>query len=167
MVNRRSADGPRAVRLKLSVMGINIFGLIGLIGGLVLVSPLAPNDPPVAPTVGFFLDDWKAKSFDAPGSREGAVAAQEGAVTVNVDASDVITKIPPSVRGQNADSWMTGMISEPIFIGHVRDLRPHVIRWPAGSGSDGYWWDRAPGDLPAEGCRAVGLDRAPVIVLPP
>ncbi len=33
---------------------------------------------------------------------------------------------------------------------HVSDLRPHVIRWPAGSGSDGYWWDRAPGDLPAD-----------------
>jgi hypothetical protein len=136
-------------------MGINIFGLIGLIAGLVLVAPLAPKDPPVAakdppvaPTVGFFLDDWKAKSFEAPGSREGAVAGQEGAVTVNVDATNVITKIPPSIYGHNANTWMTAMISEPVFMQHLSDLRPHVIRWPAGSGSDGYWWDRAPGNVP-------------------
>ncbi len=42
------------------------------------------------------------------------------------------------------------MITEPVFMQHLRDLRPNVIRWPAGSGSDGYWWDRAPGDLPAD-----------------
>jgi hypothetical protein len=133
--------------------------------GLLLLAPAAPKDPPVARTMGFFLDDWKAKNFVVPDNREGVVPGREGAVvtgddvTVHIDASDVITKIPSAVHGQNADSWMTGMITEPIFMQHVRDLQPHVIRWPAGSGSDGYWWDRAPGDLPADVPKEV-LDKS-------
>jgi hypothetical protein len=130
-------------------VGINNSWLAFLIGGFLLVAPSAPKDPPVAQTVGFFLDDWSAKNFVVPGSREGVVATGAD-VTVNVDASDVLTKIPPSMCGQNANTWMSAMITEPVFMQHLRDLRPHVIRWPAGSGSDGYWWDRAPGDLPAD-----------------
>jgi hypothetical protein len=140
-------------------MGVNHIGLV-VLGGLLLVAPAAPKDPPVAATMGFFLDDWKPKSWVAPGSREGVVpggagaavmaAGGAGAVTVNVDASNVITKIPLSVYGQNANTWMTPMITEPVFMQHVSDLQPHIIRWPAGSGSDGYWWDRAPGDPPAD-----------------
>jgi hypothetical protein len=106
--------------------------------------------------MGFFLDDWQPKSWVAPESREGVAgyAFGDGAagqeVTVMVDATNVITKIPPFIYGHNANTWMTPMITEPVFMQHVSDLRPHVIRWPAGSGSDGYWWDRAPGDLPAD-----------------
>ena len=99
--------------------------------------------------MGFFLNDWQPKRWVAPDSREG-VRPAGGDVTVSVDASDVITKIPPAIYGHNANTWMTAMITQPAFMQHVSDLRPHVIRWPAGSGSDGYWWDRAPGDLPAD-----------------
>src|SRR5580658_1524613 len=130
-------------------MAANNIGLVVLIGGFLLVAPAAPKDPPVAQTMGFFLDDWRAKNFVAPVSRQGAVATGAD-VMVNIDAADVITKIPPSTCGQNANTWMTGMITEPFFIKHVRDLQPHGIRWPAGSGSDGYWWDRAPGDPPQD-----------------
>jgi hypothetical protein len=138
------------------VVGINNIGFrLALAFGFVLVAPSAPKDPPVAATMGFFLDDWQPKSWVAPESREGEASAfGEGAagkdVTVSVDATNVITKIPPSIYGHNANTWMTAMITEPVFMQHVNDLRPHVIRWPAGSGSDGYWWDRAPGDLPAD-----------------
>jgi len=166
-------------------MGANNIGVL-VLGGLLSVAPAALNDPPVAPTMGFFLDDWKAKSFEAPDSREGKVPGQEGGVpgqagrvsgqegrvpgqegrmpgqdgtvTVSIDASDVITKIPPSVYGHNVDSWVTGIATEPVFIQHVKDLGPTVTRWPAGSGSDGYWWDRAPGDPPADVPKAV-LDK--------
>jgi hypothetical protein len=143
-------------------MGINNFGLLwtGLLG-LVLVAPSAPKDPPVAPTMGFFLDDWQPKTFVAPDNKEmpaapggsgaaTAAASLGSAVTVTVDAADIITKIPRSEFGHNANTWMTAMITEPVFMQHVHDLQPHIIRWPAGSGSDGYFWNRAPGDLPAD-----------------
>src|ERR1700722_7822681 len=103
--------------------------------GLVLIAPSAPKDPPVAPTMGFFLDDWKAKAFIVP-NRVDVNAPATNDVTVTVDATNVITKIPPAIYGHNVDSWVTGMITDPAFMRQVRDLQPHVIRWPAGSGSD-------------------------------
>jgi hypothetical protein len=96
----------------------------------------------------------------APGTGPAFAEASAGeVVTVTIDATKVITKIPPAIFGHNVDSWVTGMITEPAFMQHVNNLRPHVIRWPAGSGSDGYWWDRAPGDPPADVPKMV-LDKS-------
>ena len=129
-------------------MGINNYGLFWVsLLGLILVAPSAPKDPPVAPTMGFFLDDWQPKSFVVP-VLQNIGAPTTGDVTVTIDATNVITKIPASVYGHNANTWMTAMITEPVFMRHVSDLQPHVIRWPAGSGSDGYWWNCAPGTTP-------------------
>ena len=129
-------------------VGKNNIG-VAFLFGLVLVAPSAPKYLLVAATMGFFLDNWRPKSWVAP-DRMDIGAPKTGDVTVSIDATDVITKIPPSIYGHNANTWMSAMITEPVFMQHLSDLRPHVIRWPAGSGSDGYWWDRAPGDLPAD-----------------
>jgi hypothetical protein len=43
---------------------------LAVVFGFVLVAPLAPKDPPVAATMGFFLDDWQPKNWVASGSRE-------------------------------------------------------------------------------------------------
>jgi len=104
-------------------------------------------DPAIANTIGFFLDDWQPRTFTAPAYTETAISAAAG-VTVTVDASDIITKIPLSEFGQNANTWMTPMVTEPIFINHTTNLKPHVIRFPAGSGSDAYFWNRTQGDNP-------------------
>jgi hypothetical protein len=103
----------------------------------------------VAETIGFFLDDWRPGTFVEPDSREAAVPAV-ATDTVTVDPSSVITKIPPTEFGHNANTWMTDMVSQPSFMDQVAHLRPHIIRFPAGSGSDIYFWNRAPGDLPAD-----------------
>src|ERR1700722_15343046 len=96
---------------------------IALALGFLLVAPSAPKDPPVAATMGFFLDNWQSKSWVAPDSREGVVGtgpAPAGASTGkegrgSVEAANVITKIPPSIYGHNANTWMTTMITEPVF----------------------------------------------------
>jgi len=121
----------------------------------VAVSPgIFHGDPPVAPTIGFFLDDWQPKSFITPASQEvpaSSAAASPGVTdTIAVDASAVITRIPPSAFGHNANTWMTAMITEPAFITPMTRLHPHIIRWPAGSGSDAYFWNSGAGDLPAD-----------------
>jgi hypothetical protein len=127
-------------------------------GSLIPPQGSRPADPPVAPTMGFFLDDWQSRTFVVP-KYAGAAASQTsagssrvsaGIDTITVDATDIITKIPPSEFGQNANTWMTAMITEPAFMHHVGNLHPHIIRWPAGSGSDAYFWDRPPGSLPAD-----------------
>ena len=114
-----------------------------------LLTLVATGDPPVAKTMGFFLNDWQPKTFTVPDYAEAKVPASPSTI-ITVDVSDVITKIPPSEFGHNANTWMTAMITEPAFLNHVANLHPHVIRFPAGSGSDAYFWNRSHGDLPSD-----------------
>ncbi len=87
------------------------------------------------------------------------------ATTITVDAASVITRIPPSEFGHNANIWMTAMVTEPVFLKHVGNLQPHIIRFPAGSGSDCYFWNRwygsLPSDVPAELPDSKGKKKAP------
>ena len=108
-----------------------------------------PADPPVAETIGFFLDDWKPRAFVEPAAEEGVVPSST-TDTVTVYPNRIITKIPAAEFGHNANTWMTDMVSQPLFMDHVAHLRPHIIRFPAGSGSDVYFWNHAPGDLPSD-----------------
>jgi len=101
---------------------------------------VAAVDPPVAPTMGLFLNEWQPKIYTAPSYTEGTIAPAVGTV-VTVDASNVITKIPLTIFGHNANTWMTPMYNEPIFMNHLTNLKPNIIRFPAGSGSDCFFWN--------------------------
>ncbi|MGH2648281.1 MAG: hypothetical protein ACRDE8_11965 [Ginsengibacter sp.] len=116
--------------------------------GDTLVIP--PVDPPIANTVGFFLNDWAPKSFTAPSYKDTTVTSTAPAVSVNIDASSIITKVPATVFGQNANSWMTQMVTEPGLINNITNLRPGVIRFPGGSISDVYFWNEPDGIKPAD-----------------
>ncbi|HRP56327.1 alpha-L-arabinofuranosidase [Agriterribacter sp.] len=114
----------------------------------VVVQPV--TDPPVAATMGFFADDWQAKTFAAPAYTEATPVTAATSNTVTVDASSIITKIPLSLFGHNANTWMTPMVTEPLFMEHITNLHPHIIRWPAGSGSDVYFWNQPEGAVPPD-----------------
>ncbi|MCF0054595.1 hypothetical protein [Dyadobacter sp. CY356] len=107
------------------------------------------KDPETAKTMGLFLDTWLPKTFQTPAFTESDVPVS-GTVTVTVDASEVITKIPLTSFGHNANTWMTPMVTEPVFMNHITNLKPNIIRFPAGSGSDVYFWNARPGGLPAD-----------------
>ena len=109
-------------------------------------------DPAVANTIGFFLNDWQAKSFTVPSYTDTTIPTANPTVTVSVDASKIITKIPTTVFGQNANSWMTQIVSENTLMNHLKNLQPGIIRFPGGSISDVYFWNQtsaAPSDAPA------------------
>ncbi len=118
-----------------------------------VVNVVTPTDPATAATIGFFMNDWQPKTFTAPDYID-APAAASGDNIVTVDASSVITKIPTTEFGQNSDLWMTDFISQPIFMTHITNLHPHIIRFPMGSGSDVYFWNQPantnPPDAPAQ-----------------
>ena len=118
-----------------------------------------PVDPPVSPTIGFFLDGWQPRTYVAPQYTEGTIASNTETV-VTVDAANVITKIPVTIFGHNANNWMSRMYNEPVFISHLTDLKPNVIRFPAGSGSDAYFWNcdknKPPSDAPVRLRKADG-----------
>lgn len=108
-------------------------------------------DPEIAKTVGFFLDNWLPKTYQIPTFNEEKIP-NTGSVVVTVDAAAVLAKIPTSVFGHNANIWMTRMVDQSLFMKHISNLQPNVIRWPAGSGSDAYFWnaktDQVPADVP-------------------
>lgn len=106
-------------------------------------------DPEIAKTMGLFLDNWTPKTFNVPSFTTGEIPAT-AVVTVTVDAAKVITKIPPTVFGHNANIWMSPMVTEPLFMNHITNLKPNIVRFPAGSGSDVYFWNSKPGALPAD-----------------
>ena len=121
-------------------------------------------DPAIAATIGFFLDDWQAKTFASPAYTEAVIPAVTGA-TVNVDASSILTKIPVSVFGHNAVWWMGPVAGNQQFLVPVNNLNPHILRFPGGSSSDAYFWnarqDQNPPDAPAQIMNADGNKVAP------
>ena len=121
-------------------------------------------DPAIANTIGFFLDDWQPKTFTAP-SYNDATIAPTGGVTVTVDATSIITKIPLSEFGHNAVWWMGPVANDPKFIDPITKLHPHIIRFPGGSSSDAYFWNADQGvnppDAPALITDESGVKKAP------
>src|SRR5687767_1785372 len=116
-------------------------------------------DPPLATSIGFFMDDWQAKTFTIPAYKDTPATAS-GGLTINVDASNIITKIPRSITGNNANLWMSQMVTEASLINHVTNLHPHIIRFPGGSISDVFFWNASknipPSDAPTQLVKADG-----------
>jgi len=106
--------------------------------------------PAAAPTIGFFLDSWTEKNFIIPATQPGAQPpADKHTLVLTIDPDSIVTPIPPTIFGHNADTWM-GFMTLPVFLDHVKNLQPHILRWPAGSGSDAYFWNAGPTTLPAD-----------------
>jgi hypothetical protein len=108
-----------------------------------------PVDPPIANTIGFFLNDWSSRSFTIPAYTDTTIPSS-ASVFITIDASNIITKIAPSVFGQNANIWMTQMVTEPALINHITNLQSNIIRFPGGSLSDVFFWNANPGVHPPD-----------------
>ena len=126
---------------------------------------IAPQvDPTLASTIGFFMDDWEPKNFTIPSSFTAAGLPTGVTSTVTIDRSNVITKIPRSIAGNNANIWMTQMVTEASLIDHLTTLHPHIIRFPGGSLSDVFFWNSPvnapPADAPANLVQANGSTAA-------
>ncbi len=106
-------------------------------------------DPPTAGTIGFFLDDWGPKAFTVPAFRDTTLPSSTDHI-VTVDRSSIITKVPLSVFGNNSNTWMTQMVTEPALMEHITNIHPHIIRFPGGSISDIFFWNAQPGAAPAD-----------------
>lgn len=117
-------------------------------------------DPTLAPTIGFFMDDWEPKNFTTPISFTQAPLATGATFSVTIDRSDVITRIPKSISGNNANIWMSQMVTESSLMDQLTTLHSHIIRFPGGSLSDVFFWNApvntAPADAPANLVQANG-----------
>jgi len=136
--------------LCIAILGLPLYSCSKTTDNGVVVAPkdstvvIAPAvEPKIASTMGFFLDNWQAKPFVAPSYTEASIPAT-AVNTVTIDASDIITKIPTQIFGHNANTWMGTFVDQASFMTDITNLKPNVIRWPAGSGSNGYFWNTNP-----------------------
>lgn len=122
---------------------------------------VTPVDPPLANTIGFFLDDWMPKTFTAPSFEEKPIPTETPTSFVTINVADVVTKVPGSIFGQNANIWMSQMVTEAPLMTHLTNLKPNIIRFPGGSISDIFFWNalpnQKPADAPAELLNANGV----------
>jgi len=107
-------------------------------------------DPPLASTIGFFMDDWQPRSFTTPATFTNTTVPAGSGVTVTVDRSNVITKVPRSFASNNANLWMGQMVTETSLISNLTNLHPHIIRFPGGSISDVFFWNAQPNTPPSD-----------------
>lgn len=118
-----------------------------------------PVDPMLASTIGFFLDDWQPKTFTTPSFSAGSTPVNTTS-TVTIETGSVITKIPRSIAGNNSNLWMGQIVTEPILVNHIKQLKPHILRFPGGSISDIFFWNAQknmpPADAPAHLVKADG-----------
>lgn len=116
----------------------------GSTGGHPDTSIATPNDPDFAKTIGFFGDDWTAKTFVAPTYNTVTPSSTTtAAVSVTVDMSSVITKVSKNVYGNNTNLWMGQIVDQPALMGYIKDLSPNILRGPGGSISDVYFWNQS------------------------
>lgn len=120
---------------------------------------VSPTDPAVENTIGFFLDNWLPKNFTVPAYTDTPLPAAAASSFVTIDASKIITKVPASTFGHNANIWMTQMLTEVPLMNHIKNLKPNVIRFPGGSISDIFIWNAQPNAKPAD-APATLLDAA-------
>lgn len=111
-----------------------------------------PVDPPLAATVGFFQNGWEAKSFKAPEVIDGTLPSGSVTDSLTINVNNVLAKVPLYVYGNNSNLWMGQIVTEPTLMGYLEDLSPNIIRAPAGSVSDVYFFNQSsapPTDVPA------------------
>lgn len=130
--------------------------------GQVTDSIYNPVDPPVASTIGFFGDAWKARSFTLPAVQAGVVTTGSATDSLTINVNKVLVKVPPYVFGANSNLWSGEMNKQPALVQYLSDLSPNIIRGPGGSISDTYFWNGtdaspAPPDAPANLLNAAGV----------
>ncbi|MDF2432598.1 MAG: hypothetical protein JWP44_2229, partial [Mucilaginibacter sp.] len=100
------------------------------------------TDPAVVNTQGFFLDNWTTKTWTAPAATQNvSKPSANGAVAVNADLSQIITKASTNIYGNNTNPYMGQYVTEPVLMNSLTALSPKILRAPGGSLSDVYFWN--------------------------
>lgn len=109
-----------------------------------------PVEPPLANSIGFFLNDWQPLTFTVPATMAASLPPAGGPI-VEVNPSAIITKIPRSILSNNANLWMTQIVTENSLMTDINNLHTgNIIRFPGGSISDVFFWNAQNHAKPAD-----------------
>lgn len=99
--------------------------------------------------LGFFEDYWLPKTITSPESIEKELPSMISDVFVSVNIADTINKISTYMGGYNINTFNGGKIfDKPSLLDHIKNLQLPLFRYPGGTSSNNYFWDRALPDKP-------------------
>ncbi len=119
--------------------------IVGLIVILVIINSVQGQD-----LQGCFLCDFQPKTAVIPPYENYTQTASSPTVIVNVNFKDTVSKVSNYIYGNNANVYMSQMVTEPVLLDHIRALSPNIIRFPGGNLSSLFFWDAAPGYPPVD-----------------
>jgi hypothetical protein len=94
-----------------------------------------------------FLDDFESKNAEIPRAVNAVKPAEPASVTVTI-TGDTLGKISKYVFGNAIAAW-AGAHNNPELLEGVNLLAPTLVRFPGGSWSNGYFWNKKiPSDVP-------------------
>lgn len=103
---------------------------------------------------GFFLNEWEPATITSPAYTDAVQTTDPVTVSIKVLFNDTVTKVSKYLFGDNANLWTDCMSDNPELMKHMADRRMGVLRGPAGSVSDMFFWNRSfetpPTDVPAK-----------------
>ena len=100
---------------------------------------------------GFFLDDWTEKTSVIPVHTEVTKTSSAVEVNISVNYTNEITKVSPYLFGHCVSQFYGNYYAEPKLLENIQNLNPSILRYPAGSGSNKFFWNRDENDgIPAD-----------------
>jgi hypothetical protein len=125
-------------------------------------SSYQPVDPPVAATIGFFGNGWMARTLSLPADTSVTPTTLAVSDSLTINLNNVVVKTPPYLFGNNSNLWMGQIVTQANLMQYIKDLSPNIIRAPAGSVSDVYFWNGtatnpAPADAPDSVLNSSGV----------
>lgn len=109
-----------------------------------------PSDPNLAPTIGFFMNHWQPRNFTAGATVVQNLTSNPATATVTVNAGQVLTKIAPTFWGNNSNLWCGQLHQQPVLMQHLSNFQPVILRGPAGSVSDLFFFNRNQNQRPSD-----------------
>ncbi len=99
---------------------------------------------------GFFLNEWRPAVFSSPPYTDKDQTTEPVKASLKVLFHDTLTCVPAYLFGDNANLWTGCMSDDTLLMKHIRDRRMGVLRGPAGSVSDEFFWNRVTDDRPVD-----------------
>lgn len=99
---------------------------------------------------GFFLNDFELKKAVIPDYEDTDQPDIKPGVSININFNDTVAKVLKYMYGNNANVYMTQMITQPELISHIQLLSPNVLRYPGGNLSNLFFWNAKHKKLPED-----------------
>ncbi len=90
----------------------------------------------------FFMESWQPKAAEIPINGNVTKTTNPSNVNVTFDFGNEITKISPYLYGHCVSQFYGNYYSNPTLLKNIKNLNPNILRYPAGSGSNYFYWNR-------------------------